>query len=150
MDRRRTRVLIGFNDGEFKNFLKTIYTPGHAKGSCSFYTEYFENQFCLLETPCFNPPLEERLAWGDFEKIKKSIRATLLLTRRNRVITGHSARLKYIKRKINICFWVVCFAKILSIYSCCLNPLVVKLSNLIFTLKQKGFVVKKDGSSKVN
>jgi len=84
---------LSFNNGEFKNFLKTIHTPGHTEGSCSFYTEYFEQPVLFAGDTLFQSSIGRTdLPGGNFDKIKKSIKERLYcLPDETRVITGHGA-----------------------------------------------------------
>ena len=95
---------LAFNDGEFKNFLKTIYTPGHTEGSCSFYTEYFEQPILFSGDTLFQSSIGRTdLPGGDFDKIKKSIKERLyILPDETRVITGHGAETQiFLEKKYN-------------------------------------------------
>ena len=93
-----------FDNGEFSNFLKTIYTPGHTEGSCSFYTEYFDKPILFAGDTLFQSSIGRTdLPGGDFEKIKKSIKQRLYnLPDETRVITGHGAETQiYHEKKFN-------------------------------------------------
>ena len=92
------------NDQEFKNFLKTIYTPGHTEGSCSFYTEYFDSPLLFSGDTLFQSSIGRTdLPGGDFDKIKKSIKDRLYrLPDETRVITGHGPETTiFIEKKQN-------------------------------------------------
>ena len=95
---------LGFEDNEFKNFLSTIHTPGHTEGSCSFYTEYFEQPVLFAGDTLFQSSIGRTdLPGGDFEQIKKSIKNRLYsLPDETRVITGHGAETQiYHEKKFN-------------------------------------------------
>lgn len=95
---------LGFDDHEFKNFLTTIYTPGHTEGSCSFYTEYFEAPILFSGDTLFQSSIGRTdLPGGDFDQIKKSIKDRLYtLPDETRVITGHGAETQiYQEKKFN-------------------------------------------------
>ena len=94
---------LNFADGEFKNFLTTIYTPGHTEGSCSFYTEYFENPILFSGDTLFQSSIGRTdLPGGDFDKLKKSIKSRLYcLPDETRVITGHGADTQIYHEKKN-------------------------------------------------
>lgn len=95
---------LNFENGEFKNFLQTIHTPGHTEGSCSFYTEYFEKPILFAGDTLFQSSIGRTdLPGGDFNKIKKSIKDRLYcLPDETRVITGHGAETQiYYEKKFN-------------------------------------------------
>jgi hydroxyacylglutathione hydrolase len=82
---------FSFEDPEIKTFLKTIHTPGHTPGSCSFYTEYFDEPFLFAGDTLFQRSIgRSDLPGGDGELIIKSIKNRLLsLPDETKVITGH-------------------------------------------------------------
>ena len=94
---------LNFNDGELKNFLQTIHTPGHTEGSCSFYTEYFENPLLFSGDTLFQSSIGRTdLPGGDFSEIKKSIKERLyVLPDETRVITGHGPETQIYHEKKN-------------------------------------------------
>tara|TARA_B100000886_G_C20382236_1_gene474426 strand:- start:245 stop:907 length:663 start_codon:yes stop_codon:yes gene_type:complete len=95
---------LSFENGEFKDFLTTIHTPGHTEGSCSFYTEYFEQPILFAGDTLFQSSIGRTdLPGGDFEVIKKSIKERLYrLPDETRVITGHGAETQiYHEKKFN-------------------------------------------------
>ena len=82
---------FGFEDPEMKNFLKTIHTPGHTPGSCSFYTEYFDEPIAFAGDTLFQQSIGRTdLPGGDSNLIIKSIKSRLLtLPDETKVIAGH-------------------------------------------------------------
>lgn len=95
---------FGFEDPEFKNFLKTIHTPGHTPGSCSFYTEYFDTPQLFAGDTLFQQSIGRTdLPGGDTNLILKSIKSRLLiLPDETNVITGHGPETNiYDEKKFN-------------------------------------------------
>lgn len=82
---------FSFDDPEIKTFLKTIHTPGHTPGSCSFYTEYFEEPMLFAGDTLFQRSIGRTdLPGGDTQLIIKSIKTRLLsLPPETAVIAGH-------------------------------------------------------------
>lgn len=82
---------FGFDDPEFQAFLKTMHTPGHTPGSCSFYTEYFDTPQLFAGDTLFQQSIGRTdLPGGDSGLIIKSIKSRLLtLPDETKVITGH-------------------------------------------------------------
>ncbi len=95
---------FGFEDPEFKNFLKTIHTPGHTPGSCSFYTEYFDTPQLFAGDTLFQQSIGRTdLPGGDSNQIIKSIKSRLLvLPDETNVIAGHGPETNiYDEKKYN-------------------------------------------------
>lgn len=95
---------FSFEDPEIKTFLKTIHTPGHTPGSCSFYTEYFDAPVLFAGDTLFQRSIgRSDLPGGDGVLIIKSIKSRLLtLPDETNVIAGHgdSTRI-YEEKKYN-------------------------------------------------
>lgn len=79
------------DDAELKNFLKSIHTPGHTKGSCCFYTENLEVPLLFSGDTLFQNSIGRTdLPGGDFLEIKQSIKDRLYsLPDETQVIAGH-------------------------------------------------------------
>lgn len=95
---------FGFEDPELKNFLKTIHTPGHTPGSCSFYTEYFDEPIAFAGDTLFQQSIGRTdLPGGDSNLIIKSIKSRLLtLPDETKVIAGHGPDTRiYDEKKYN-------------------------------------------------
>lgn len=88
-------------DQELKNFLVTIFTPGHTEGSCCFYTDIFETPILFAGDTLFRQSIGRTdLPGGDFEKIKKSIKQRLFhLPDETHVITGHGPATRIFEEK---------------------------------------------------
>lgn len=82
---------FSINNEELKNFLKTVFTPGHTEGSCCFYTETFKQPILFSGDTLFQNSIGRTdLPGGDFDTIKKSIKTRLYdLPDETMVITGH-------------------------------------------------------------
>lgn len=92
---------FGFDDPEIKTFLKTIHTPGHTPGSCSFYTEYFDEPMLFAGDTLFQRSIGRTdLPGGDGELIIKSIKNRLLkLPDATHVIAGHGDMTRIFEEK---------------------------------------------------
>ncbi len=82
---------FSFQEKQLKEFLKTIYTPGHTQGSCCFFTEYFSIPILFSGDTLFQNSIGRTdLPGGDSESIIKSINKRLLpLPDETKIITGH-------------------------------------------------------------
>jgi len=82
---------FGLEDQGLQKFLKTIHTPGHTPGSCSFYTDFFEHPILFAGDTLFQNSIGRTdLPGGDFDKIIKSIKTRLFdLPEETSVVTGH-------------------------------------------------------------
>lgn len=82
---------FSFDDPEIKTFLKTLHTPGHTPGSCSFYTEYFDEPMLFAGDTLFQRSIGRTdLPGGDGELIIKSIKSRLMvLPEETYVVAGH-------------------------------------------------------------
>lgn len=70
------------DDQEFSlgslSLLKTIHTPGHTPGSCSFFSEVFDGPLCFSGDTLFKQSIGRTdLPGGDSQLITKSIRGRL-------------------------------------------------------------------------
>lgn len=76
---------------KLKEFLKTLYTPGHTEGSCSFYTEFFDKPVLLSGDTLFKGSVGRTdLPGGDHDTLVKSIKTRLLtLPEETLCIPGH-------------------------------------------------------------
>ncbi len=95
---------FSFEDGEIKNFLKTIHTPGHTPGSCSFYTDYFDEPMLFAGDTLFQRSIGRTdLPGGDSHLIIKSIKQRLYqLPEETQVIAGHGEMTNiYEEKKFN-------------------------------------------------
>lgn len=75
----------------FQGHLKTIHTPGHTPGSCSFYTEVNQTPILFSGDTLFNQSVGRTdFPGGDFQVLKKSIKDRLFsLPSETLVIAGH-------------------------------------------------------------
>lgn len=82
---------ISFESNELGFFLKTLHTPGHTPGSCSFYTDFFDGPLLFSGDTLFNGSIGRTdFPGGDFETIIKSIKQRIfLLPDETSVVTGH-------------------------------------------------------------
>lgn len=65
-------------DPSLNSFLHTLHTPGHTPGSCSFYTEYFDQPILFSGDTLFQSSIGRTdLPGGDYNLILKSIRQRL-------------------------------------------------------------------------
>jgi hydroxyacylglutathione hydrolase len=80
-------------DPHLKNVLKSIHTPGHTPGSCSFYCEAFDQPMLFSGDTLFaNSIGRTDLPGGDFDQIIHSIKNRILtLAPETIVIPGHGA-----------------------------------------------------------
>lgn len=95
---------FSLENSDLKNFLKTLFTPGHTEGSCCFYTEAFNEPILFSGDTLFQHSIGRTdLPGGDFETIKKSIKNRLYqLPEDTKVITGHGpATTIYNEKKSN-------------------------------------------------
>ncbi len=92
---------FSFEDPEIKNFLKTLHTPGHTPGSCSFYTEYFDEPVVFAGDTLFERSIgRSDLPGGDGHLLIKSIKERLLtLPDETKVITGHGGATRIFEEK---------------------------------------------------
>ena len=82
---------FGFSDKALKNFLKTIHTPGHTPGSCSFYMELTEKPVLFSGDTLFASSIGRTdLPGGNHSQIIHSIKDRLLpLPGETLCIPGH-------------------------------------------------------------
>lgn len=95
---------FSFEDPEINTFLKTIHTPGHTPGSCSFYTEYFDEPMLFAGDTLFERSIGRTdLPGGDGQLIIKSIKSRLLtLPDETHVVAGHGGMTRiYEEKKFN-------------------------------------------------
>lgn len=92
---------FSFDDPEIKTFLKTIHTPGHTPGSCSFYTDYFDEPRLFAGDTLFKRSIGRTdLPGGDSQLIIKSIKTRLLiLPDETEVIAGHGPKTRLFEEK---------------------------------------------------
>ena len=90
-----------FEDTEINTFLKTIHTPGHTPGSCSFYTEYFDLPVLFAGDTLFQGSIgRSDLPGGDGRLLIKSIKERLLiLPDETNVIAGHGEDTRIFEEK---------------------------------------------------
>lgn len=88
-------------DPKLKNFLKTLFTPGHTEGSCCFFTDIFDHPLLFAGDTLFQNSIGRTdLPGGDFQKIKKSIKDRLFhLPEETIVITGHGPKTRIYEEK---------------------------------------------------
>ena len=84
---------FGLEDSQLKNVLKSIHTPGHTPGSCSFYCEMLDEPMLFSGDTLFaNSIGRTDLPGGDFDQIIHSIKKRILtLDPETIVIPGHGA-----------------------------------------------------------
>lgn len=96
-------LVLGNGEGEGKltSFLKTLHTPGHTQGSCSFYTEYFGEPLLLSGDTLFKESIGRTdLPGGNSETIIRSIKNRLLTLPEETVcIPGHGPKTSIYKEK---------------------------------------------------
>ncbi|MBT7609943.1 MAG: MBL fold metallo-hydrolase [Bacteriovoracaceae bacterium] len=82
---------FSLNNQNLKDFIKTIFTPGHTEGSCCFYSEIFSEPILFSGDTLFQNSIGRTdLPGGDFDTIKNSIKKRLYqLPSETKVITGH-------------------------------------------------------------
>ncbi len=82
---------FGLQDENLKKFLKTMHTPGHTPGSCSFYTDFFDEPILFAGDTLFQNSIGRTdLPGGNLDKIINSIKKRLFtLPEETGVITGH-------------------------------------------------------------
>ena len=92
---------FSFEDPEINTFLKTIHTPGHTPGSCSFYTDYFDEPILFAGDTLFRRSIGRTdLPGGDGALIIKSIKNRLMtLPDETKVIAGHGPETKVHEEK---------------------------------------------------
>lgn len=92
---------FSLSDPHLKNFIKSLHTPGHTKGSCCFYTEALEEPLLFSGDTLFSQSIGRTdLPGGDFEEIKKSIKDKLyVLPDETLVISGHGPMTKIYDEK---------------------------------------------------
>jgi hydroxyacylglutathione hydrolase len=92
---------FSFDDPEVSTFLKTLHTPGHTPGSCSFYTEYFDEPILFAGDTLFRRSIGRTdLPGGDSALIIKSIKTRLLtLPDDTQVIAGHGPETRVYEEK---------------------------------------------------
>lgn len=92
---------FNFEDPEIKTFLKTLHTPGHTPGSCSFYTEYFDEPILFSGDTLFQRSIGRTdLPGGNMSLIIKSIKERLLtLPEDTKVIAGHGDETRIYEEK---------------------------------------------------
>lgn len=80
-------------DPRLKNILKSIHTPGHTPGSCSFYCEMFDQPVLFSGDTLFaNSIGRTDLPGGDYDQIITSIKSRILtLAPETLVIPGHGS-----------------------------------------------------------
>jgi hydroxyacylglutathione hydrolase len=96
--------ILSFNDGEFKNFFKVIFTPGHTQGSVCFYNNtLFTPPLLISGDTLFQGSIGRTdLPGGNSELILKSIREKLfVLPDETNVITGHGPNTTISFEKMN-------------------------------------------------
>ena len=83
----------GVVDPQLRKVIRSIHTPGHTPGSCSFLCTAFEEPILFSGDTLFaNSIGRTDLPGGDFDQILKSIKQRLLtLAPETRVIPGHGA-----------------------------------------------------------
>jgi glyoxylase-like metal-dependent hydrolase (beta-lactamase superfamily II) len=84
-------VESSLQDPQLRNVLKSIHTPGHTPGSCSFYCEMFETPMLFSGDTLFaNSIGRTDLPGGNFDQILSSIKTRILtLDPETVVIPGH-------------------------------------------------------------
>lgn len=92
---------LSFESSELKFFLKTLHTPGHTPGSCSFFTEFFDLPLLFSGDTLFNGSIGRTdFPGGDFETIIKSIKQRIfLLPDETSVVTGHGPTTQIYREK---------------------------------------------------
>lgn len=88
-------------DTGLKNFLKSLYTPGHTEGSCCFYTEVQGEPILFSGDTLFNGSIGRTdLPGGSFDVIKKSIKDRIYsLPDETKVVTGHGPMTRVFEEK---------------------------------------------------
>lgn len=83
----------GLQDPHLSKVVKSIHTPGHTPGSCSFYCELFDEPMLFSGDTLFNNSIGRTdLPGGDYDQIIHSIKTRLLtLAPETIVIPGHGA-----------------------------------------------------------
>ena len=78
-------------EGKLVEFLKTLHTPGHTEGSCSFYSDYFDEPILLSGDTLFRRSVgRSDLPGGDGETLIHSIKTRILpLPSETICIPGH-------------------------------------------------------------
>lgn len=89
------------SDPRLKNILKSIHTPGHTPGSCSFYTEALDKPVLFSGDTLFARSIGRTdLPGGDFDQIIDSIKNRLLiLDPETLVIPGHGMSTTLLQEK---------------------------------------------------
>jgi len=65
---------------KMREFLKTIHTPGHTEGSCSFYSDFFEEPILLSGDTLFKGSVGRTdLPGGDHQTLIRSIKNRMLV-----------------------------------------------------------------------
>ena len=90
-----------FKEPRFIEFLKTLHTPGHTPGSCSFYSEHFNPPLLFSgDTLFLNSIGRTDLPGGDANKIVASIKHKLFVLPDETVcIPGHGEKTCISKEK---------------------------------------------------
>lgn len=85
-------------------FLKTLHTPGHTPGSCSFYSDYFDKPLLLSGDTLFKASIGRTdLPGGNQETLIHSIKSRILtLPEETLCIPGHGMSTSlYVEKKQN-------------------------------------------------